>query len=356
MRRLLATTAVLFLGLQAGAQTLNLTFRNTQSLGNGTAAGQLSGLTWLGGNDWIAVADKRNELLPLNVSFNPATGATTTITQGAKQIIGGAVRDYEGIAFTGATRNTLLISEEDTPAVREFSRGTLTERVDSPLATPAVFLPPNLRGNLGFESLTYSQSTGSVFTANEEALVSDGAQATSAAGTTVRIQRFVPSGNTFTASGQWAYKTDPIHGTNSGVTDPAAQCGLSDLVVLDDGRLLTLERSVYYTTFLGQTVPNFESRIYVVNPTGSPASADLLNPLAKTLLWSGSLGLSGNMEGLALGPATTNGRLVLGICDNADQSLLAGNLAAFELTVVPEPATAGACIGGAGLLLRRRRP
>jgi hypothetical protein len=343
-------------GWSASAQTLTLSYRNTQSLGNGSAAGQLSGLTYLGGNDWIVVADKRNELLPINVSFNPANGTTTTITQSAKRIIGGVERDYEGIAFTGATRNTLLISEEDSPAVREFNFSTLAERGDSPLATPSVFLPPNLRGNLGFESLTYSQSTGSVFTANEEALVPDGATATSSQGTTVRIQRYVPSGSSFAASGQWAYKTDPIHGTNSGVTDPAAQCGLSDLVVLDDGRLLTLERSVYYTSFLGQPLPNFESRIYVVSPTGSPASADTANPLSKTLLWSGSLGLSGNLEGLALGPATANGRLVLGICDNADNNLLAANLAAFELTVVPEPGIATVCCLACGALLRRARP
>lgn len=351
----LGMVSIGLLGLQVQAQTLTLTQRNTQSLGNGAAVGQLSGLTWMGGNDWLVVADKRNELLPLNVSFDLATGTTTTITQSAKQIIGGVERDYEGIAYTGGLRNTLLIAEEDSPAVREFSLPTLTERVDSPLPTPSVFLSPNLRSNLGFESLTYSQASGSVYTANEEALVSDGATATSSLGTTVRIQRFTPSGSSFAAAGQWAYKTDPIHGSNSGVTDPAAQCGLSDLVVLDDGRLLTLERSVYYTSFFGSPVPNFESRIYVVSPTGSPGSADLLNPLSKTLLWSGSLGLSGNLEGLALGPATDNGWLVLGICDNADNSLLAANLAAFELTVVPEPASLTICCLAGGALLRRAR-
>jgi len=336
------------------AQTVTLIQRNTQSLGVGSLVGQLSGLTWLGGNEWIVVADKRNGLLPLTVNFAPATGTTTTIVQGPKQTIGGVARDYEGIAFTGAARNTLLISEEDTPAVREFSFTTLTERSDSPLATPAVFLPPNLRGNLGFESLTYSQSSGSVFTANEEALVSDGARATPSQGTTVRIQRYTPSGASFAPAGQWAYLVDPVHGTDAGVSGPVAQNGLSDLVVLDDGRLLALERSVYYTSVLGQVYPNFQSRIYLVTPNGSPASADTANPLAKTLLWQGSLGLSGNLEGLALGPATANGRLVLGIVDNGDNNLLAANLVSFELTVVPEPASM-ALISVLGVALLRRQ-
>lgn len=336
------------------AQTITIAQRNIQSLGNGQAAGQLSGLTWLGGNNWHVISDKRNEILPLNISFNPIDGSTTTIVQSPKLIVGGAERDYEGIAYTGPVRNSLLISEEDTPSVREFDFTTLTEKVNSPLATPTVFLPPNLRGNLGFESLTYRQTTGEVFTANEEALVNDGPTSSPTQATKVRIQRFAPSGNTFVADGQWAYQVDQVHGANSGVTSPTPQSGLSDLVALDDGRILTLERSVYYTDFLGQAFPNFQNRIYVVNPTGNPASADLNAPLAKTLLWSGSLGLSGNMEGLALGPATATGRLLLGVADNNDNSLLAGNLAAFELTIVPEPSSLAA-IGVMFSLLKRQR-
>ena len=242
-------TLVAFTG-SVSAQTLTLSQRNTQSLGSGQAVGQLSGLTHLGGNNWYVVSDKRNEILPLNINFNPIDGSTTIITQSAKLSIAGAERDYEGIAFTGATRNSLLISEEDSPAVREFDFATLTERANSPLITPAVFLPPNLRGNLGFESLTYHAGTGDVFTANEEALVNDGPVSSPTQSTKVRIQKFTPSGNTFVPNGQWAYQVDQVHGSNAGITDPSPQSGLSDLVALEDGRLLALERSVFYTNFL----------------------------------------------------------------------------------------------------------
>jgi len=347
-------TLVAFTG-SVSAQTLTLSQRNTQSLGSGQAVGQLSGLTHLGGNNWYVVSDKRNEILPLNINFNPIDGSTTIITQSAKLSIAGAERDYEGIAFTGATRNSLLISEEDSPAVREFDFATLTERANSPLITPAVFLPPNLRGNLGFESLTYHAGTGDVFTANEEALVNDGPVSSPTQSTKVRIQKFTPSGNTFVPNGQWAYQVDQVHGSNAGITDPSPQSGLSDLVALEDGRLLALERSVFYTNFFGQPLPDFQSRIYLINPTGSPANADLNSPLSKTLLWSGSLGLSGNLEGLALGPATASGRLGLGVVDNADNPLLVGNLTAFELTEVPEPSSLSAIIISMTALLQRVR-
>ena len=341
----------------AHAQQVTLTQRNTQSLGAGQAFGQLSGLTYVGGNEWLAVSDKRNELLPITIGFNAGTGATTTLTSGVKRVLGGAERDYEGIAFTGATRNTLLVSEEDSPGVREFDRATLAEVATSPLPTPGVFAA-NLRGNLGFESLTYHATSGAVFTANEEALVSDGPTANAAMGTTVRVQRFAPSGASFIAQGQWAYVVDPIHGTNSTtITSPAAQSGLSDLVALDDGRLLALERSVFYMDVFGQgfpPLPNFLSKIYLISPTGTPANADVLHPLSKTLLWSGSLGISGNLEGLALGPATTNGRLVLGIVDNNDIDVLAASVVAFEMTIVPEPGSMLLITGASGALLARR--
>jgi len=352
------TLTTVFFPTIAHAKQVTLTQRNTQILGAGQAFGQLSGLTYMGGNDWLAVSDKRNEILPITIGFNAVTGATTTLTSGVKRVLGGVERDYEGIAFTGATRNTLLVSEEDSPGVREFDRATLAEVATSLLPTPGVFAAPNLRGNLGFESLTYHATSGAVFTANEEALVSDGPTATAALGTTVRVQRFLPSGSSFTAAGQWAYVVDPIHGTNSAtITSPTAQSGLCDLVALDDGRLLALERSVFYTEVFGQTLPNFRSKIYLISPTGTPANADALSPLSKTLLWSGSLGISGNLEGLALGPATTNGRLVLGIVDNNDINSLAASVVAFEMTIVPEPGSMVliTCVSGALLARRSRR-
>jgi hypothetical protein len=148
-------------------------------------------------------------------------------------------------------------------------------------------------------------------------------------------------------------------------TTHTGQSGLSDIAVLPDGRLLMLERSVYYTTFLGKDIPSFESRIYLVDPASATPLADPTKaitdpansavPIAKTLLYRGT---QFNMEGLAVGPRTDRGWSILGISDNQKAStlgLIPNQINAFEL-IVPEPNSGLLLLPGGLLLLSRRRP
>jgi hypothetical protein len=357
----------------AAAADLSITYRGkavvnsastTDQNGDSFSVSELSGITYRGGNSFTAVSDENGKLINLTVAFNSnGSIAANTVTGGISLA---TARDYEGIAFTGAARNSVFLSNESNspaPALHEISLAapySVLQTVD----VPAVFAEQG--DNRGLESLTRRADGLEMWTANEEALSVDGPASTAAAGTVVRLQRFAVSGNSVTPAQQYAYLTNPIHG---GIGS-ADRSGLSDLVVLPDGTLLALERSAR------AGLPLFESRIYQVGFTGATdtsqgalangLSGQAYTPVSKTLLVS-TTAIGENLEGLCLGPQLPNGNFVLlGVVDNGD-GLSANTLVAFELvTVVPEPhAWMLAVGGGIGLLVlfiarqawkRRRRP
>lgn len=312
---------------EAGAITspLALTYRNTVLLPasttdqNGAAVtiAGLSGITWLGrftgsadSDRFLAVMDNSNKLIKLSLAFSPNGTITGAVVTGAISLP--VTRDFEGIApgardSTGAVR-TVLVSEEDSPAILEFrlADGVLLRTI----SPPAVFT--NRRANFGFESCTFA--AGQLWTANEEALSVDGPISTSGAGTVVRLLRqslSVPAA----PPRQYAYRTQPIHGT----VISGSRSGVSDLVALPDGRLMTLERS-----FALSGAGLFQTRVYEAsfdNATEISGFTAGLNGqtftvVGKRLLFQSNLN---NMEGLALGPQLSNAnRAMVGIVDNGD--------------------------------------
>src|SRR5262245_22833212 len=74
--------------------------------------------------------------------------------------------DFEGIAYTNAARNSVFMSEENGPGVREvnLANGKQLQSV----SIPAVFA--NRLVNRGFESLTRSLDATTMWTGNESAL------------------------------------------------------------------------------------------------------------------------------------------------------------------------------------------
>jgi hypothetical protein len=312
---------------ETGAMTTPLTvaYRNTVLLPasttdqNGVAftiAG-LSGIAWVGaytgGPDaggFVAVMDNSNKLVKLALTFAPDGAITGAVVAGGVSLA--ASRDFEGIAAgardpQGVVR-TVLISEEDSPAVLEFrlADGALVRTI----TPPAVFA--GKRANYGFESCALG--AGWLWNANEEALSLDGPLSTPSAGTVVRLLRtslsFPP-----TASRQYAYRTQPMHGS----TISGARSGVSDLVALPDGRLMVLERS-----FAFSLAGLFQTRIYEASFAGatevsgftSGLSGQTFTVVGKRLLYQGNLN---NLEGLALGPELPNAsRALVGIVDNGD--------------------------------------
>ncbi len=311
----------------------------------------LSGVTYLGGNRFVAVMDNSNHLVLLDVTFKDDGSIATHNITGGQTVP--TSRDYEGIAYTNAARNSVFLSNEATPpppALYEYSldkKATLLQTVKMP---PVFTYQVD---NRGLESLTRRADGQVMWTANEEALTVDGTTSSKTGGTVVRLQRFTIDGNTVTPAQEFAYQVEPIHGALAG--EPVAS-GLSDMVVLPDGTLLTLERSAV------AGLPPFKTRIYQVDFTGatdvsqgeltSGLAGKTYTPVHKTQLYSSSA-IGENLEGLCLGPKLSDGHWVLlGVVDNGDP-LSKNTLVAFELAAPTERSAIliPAAIGGGALVL-----
>ncbi len=339
-KHLLPALLILLLPLTARAQSLQ--FRNTFTLSTPDPS-DLSALTWIGGDRWRALSDKANAAPCLTLTIDPATGRLTAVTITAPgDRLGRPRLDTEGIAFVSA-RHSYFAAEETTPALHEYSADTLAHLTAYP---PPRGFARHARPNRGLESLAFAADR--LYTANEEALTIDGPVATPNHGTRVRLVEYALTGQTPGAGlrevRQYIYPVDPPQRANAGPFNrpaPSEESGLSDIAALPDGRLLMLERSVYYTPFLGRPWPNFEARIYLVDPADATPLPDptrsindpanrAARPLQKTLLYRGA---QFNMEGLALGPPTAHGLSILGITDNqksATRGLINNQLHAFE--------------------------
>ncbi|MEQ8768974.1 MAG: esterase-like activity of phytase family protein [Phycisphaerales bacterium] len=293
-----------------------------------------SGVTMLPDGTFAVVLDNSNKIVRLDLAFDANGAITSATTLGGLSLAN--TLDFEGIA-PGAP-GEILLSEENTPAVRTYALIDGSLLTANP--TPPVFT--NRRSNRGFESLTTSGNAG--WTANEEALTVDGPLATPTNGTVVRLLAFaVDSGLPFFEA---AYHVEPMHGPVIPIGSNPGQSGLSDLVLLPDGTLLALERSLAFAT------PLIESRIYAVAPCSASDVAALpgligetYTPAPKSLLWSGDVW---NMEGLCLGPTLPDGSSVLvGVVDDGD-GFSPNQLVTFRLTGAPCPAD---CDGNAALNL-----
>lgn len=300
----------------------------------------LSGIVSLGGDRYLAVSDEHACLQLLTIQVDSISGKILAARFGdpiplldsleaplPDSVIG---KDREGIALDANDQSIWLANERTgsdlhRPSIERHSLpgGRMTEirRVDS---DPMLRVFESIRVNLGFESLTRRPGAPEFWTANEGPLTVDGAPASEAAGGVVRLQKL---DGAMRPLAQYAYVVDPYP---KRITSPFFLArndvsGLSELLALEDGRLLALERS-----FAGDSTgyANFRNRIYLVDVKEATdvSQGDLAAGLAgrtytpahKTLLWELNSGFTNsNFEGMALGERLANGdRLLILIADN----------------------------------------
>ena len=266
----------------------------------GSGAEELSGIAWVESGRFLLVGDGGQQAVWDSwIDIDPASGRIVAQSIIARMPVPALGTDVEGIAIDRAS-GTFLAADEASAAIRRFDLATFA--ACGSLRVPPIYAPPNMRPNLGFEALGCLR--GEAWTANEEALVSDGPVSSTQAGAWVRLQRFDSQG--FPA-GQWAYRCQPISGMTNLVD--AERSGVVALVPWDRNTLLALERE-----FGGPVIPDFRSCIYAVDLS---AATDVSNvrmlaaggfvPAAKTLLWQRGFPFS-NFEGMALGPPLADGR------------------------------------------------
>ena len=291
----------------------------------GTGAAELSGITYAGGTTYYSVGDNgATSIWQLYTSLaSPPAGIRSGFV--ASGITAPALgQDSEGIALT-PSGSSVWVSDEIDSTITEFSLSD-GSKVGS-VAVPAIYRPANIQGNFGLESLAYG--AGALWTGNEEALRSDGALSSTAAGSWVRIQKF--TGSDFAPATQYAYRTDPISAL-SPFTD-AERSGLVDLVALPDGRMLSLERE------LGGFLPIFRSRLYSIDFTGAtdvaavPSLTDgSFTAVTKTLLWQGYFAFA-NFEGITLGPLRSDGSYSLLMVSDDGSGILGQRQTLLTLTL-----------------------
>ena len=297
-----------------------------------TPVGGLSGLTYDAPRGvYYAISDDHSEHAParfytltidlvdgrLDAGDVVFTGVTTLLDASGAPFAEGAI-DAEGIAAVGD--DVYVSSEGDVgkgvaPFIRRFG---LDGRQRGSLPLPGYYLPDaagdvGIRDNLAFESLTVTPDGGELITATENALVQDGPAADVGVGSPARI--LVYDLATGTPVAEAVYRVGPVPKPPLKAGDFRVN-GLAELLALDRGHLLALERAFAAPAELWV-------RLYRVSLAGATdvfdrprlsAAGDAVRPVEKTevvdlgrLLAAHGVSLD-NLEGMALAPPLPDGR------------------------------------------------
>ena len=301
----------------SGSSSVKLTDMTTTSLKN-VPSGQYSGITKVSDTRYAVVHDSANGggIYFLDLSFGSGgslKSCTCTVPEGTSS--GASSRDAEGIAYF-APSNTLFVSFEGDQSILEYDMdGKPTGRS---LAVPADMAPSKIGGNYGFEALDYNDNTELFWTTTEETLNAD-ADLARGGSQLLRLQSF---GSDLKAKDRYFYLLDAPQKSASGARNYAF--GVSDILALDDGKLLIMEREAFipagsdvggYVDILFNTVVYI--RIYEVDPVHD-AGGILNKRLVKDFTINGALSFA-NYEGIGFGPTIGGKQSVLMISDSQDR-------------------------------------
>lgn len=277
------------------------------------SAGNYSGITWLGASRYAIANDKSPTagFYIMTIETDSITGELLTIREDTFLTSGLPNRDEEGICYVPESQTVFVSGEADQEIIEYNLQGQLTGRK---LNIPEVFKTAYKNG--GFEALTYQPKTHRFWTTSEFTLKADGEKPTieRKIKNRLRLQSF---GDDLQPKEQYWYESDSTiikkHKGRSIV-------GVSGLAALDDGRIVVLEREMYFPK---KQIGSFALvRLYVVNPTlhkpGEILSKTLLTEFrTKVNLTRRSFA---NYEGICIGPKLADGRQVLIlVCDSQNQ-------------------------------------
>ena len=277
------------------------------------SAGNYSGIAWLGGSRYAVANDKSPTagFYLMTIETDSLTGELLMAREDTFLTCGQPNRDEEGICYVPQTQTVFVSGEEDQEILEYNLQGQLTGRK---LNIPEVFKTAYSNG--GFEALTYQAQTHRFWTTSEFTLKADGEKPTikRKIKNRLRLQSF---GDDLQPKEQYWYETD------SAVTRKhkgRSILGVSGLAALEDGRIVVLEREMYFPK---KQIGSYDQvRLYMVNPSQQQPG----EVLDKTLLaeFRTKVNLTrrsfANYEGICVGPKLADGRqLLILICDSQDQ-------------------------------------
>ena len=277
------------------------------------SAGNYSGITWLGGSRYAVANDKSPTagFYLMTIDIDSITGELSSVREDTFLTSGLSNRDEEGICYMPHTQTVFVSGEKDQEILEYNLQGQLTGRK---LNIPEIF--KSCYSNGGFEALTYQAQTHLFWTTTEFTLKADGEKPTieRKIKNRLRLQSF---GDDLQPKEHYWYETDStmIHKEKG-----RSILGVSGLAALEDGRIVVLERELYFPK---KQIGSFcIVRLYLVDPSQHQPG----EVLSKTLLteFKTKFNLTrrnfANYEGICLGPKLSDGRQVLIlICDSQNQ-------------------------------------
>lgn len=278
--------------------------------------GNYSGITPIVDNKYAVVDDKAfgAGFVIMEISMDTKTGEITGIKRevpkgtdmsyypdgnydwNALQEAGITVNDPEGIVYF-PKNNTVFIATEEIhkdPSIVEYTLdGTATGKK---LAIPSFVDASKVQEGFGFESLAYNEKTGLFWTTTERALIADKKE-----GEGTNICRLLCFGdNDLKFQKQYLYRAD------KGETEGLNFWGISEMLALEDGRLIIMERYITATSFMDLSS---YFNLFVVDPTKAKEGEELSKKLIYTN--KGKNEVYANYEGMCLGPKLSNGKQTL---------------------------------------------
>lgn len=321
--------------------------------GSGARLGGLSGLTWAGGDEFLAITDDKADHGPvrfyrLRVSWDDSGDGALAVAppewvalrDAAGEPLAGEGSDCEGIAVDAA--GEIWISSEGwadrllPPWVARFDG---TGRLIEELSLPGGFAPTadrssGVRDNQALEALDLTPDGRYLFVGNENALLQDGPSTYDGVASPARLLRYDLEERRW--DGAWVYLVEPPHAEPS--PGQLRVGGLVEIVALDRENLLSLERS--FVKGRGHRVRLFRVRLAgaeEISGREALAGSPLPRPVAKELLLDlDELGVEmDNYEGVALGRELPDGRrLLLIVADDNFSPHQANRL--LVLAIAPE--------------------
>ncbi len=291
--------------------------------------GNYSGIAYIGSNQYAVVSDKaeKSGYFLFTIDIDSLKGDIQNVVANGFYPSTDSNQDEEGIAFI-PQRNTFFIAREADNSVKEYDRNGQLTGVE--LALPSLF--KSATAAYGLESLTYNPHTKLYWTTTESTLPADGMQATATNNVCNKL-RLLAFDSSLASIAEFLYVMDKPRTRKEG---QSFAMGVADLVALDSGKLLVLERELYVSkSKLGSRVYN---KLYCVTPTFSAETAHN-TPLEKHLLteWSTAITLLhqdfANYEGICLGPKLCDGSQVLLLCADS-QNQYGGVLRDWFRTII----------------------
>lgn len=387
MKKLLLATAVaLSVGAAQAAdfslRVIGATSLPTGTLFQGVEFGGISGLDRAADGTYWAIADDRGgergtpRFYNLSLDYDAAgfNGVAinsqtymqrpdgTTFPSNARTV------DPEGIRV--APNGNLYWSSEGNwnanaasryqPFVREMTTSGVFVRE---FATPAMYnyvdnASSGGRNNKLFEALTVTPN-GTIYTANEDALVQDGPLTSVSNGSVVRLTALDPVSGA--AGAQYAYELPPIPVDAVPGAPFGPDNGLPELLAISDTQFIAIERAFAFG--VGNTIRLTLAEI-TADTTDVSGIANLTGadytPMRRTLLLEMPITFEGitldNIEAISWGKTLANGNRTLVLAaDNNFSATQSTQFIALEIAPVPEPETYALLLAGLGLLSLARR-